>query len=1232
MRYGTRSMLLALLLAALCACAAGLAEAGVLTLPASLEAIGDEAFYHSEGLDRVIVPEGVREIGARAFAYSGVTQIELPESLTAIAGDAFAGSRLQTVIAAEGSYAYEWALARGYIQSEEAPEPSPLSDFEIVDGVVIKYNGRDSRVVIPSRDADGNPVTEIGDRAFFENLFGYKVVIPEGVTRIGEYAFASSRFMRINIPSSVTSFGKYAFSSTYFGMDERPDIVIPYGVTEIPECLFQYAYIHSVTIPDTVTSIGERAFYDCNYLERVNLPDSVTRIGESAFLGCDRLTRIEVPTSVTDMGYGIFDNCKALTDARIDANISDLPSGLFYNCESLAKVRLPDTLKTVENRAFYNCSALSRVHIPDSVTAIGNSAFYGCAALTEVDGMGGLERLADFAFAKCGALADIALPDGLTAIGAEAFGNCASLRSLSIPASVRSIDRSAFFRCTGLTEMVLPEGLADVGEYIFSNCTGLERIAIPADMKIIPKGMLSGCAALKEVWLPEGMTQIKEYAFDGCASLEAVHFPDTLIYIGEYAFRSCDSLESVVLPGNDVARDRSFFQCTGLRSVVISEGTEIIGVHTFAFCPNLTEISLPNTLTVINGYAFAGCSSLISVRIPNGVTYIGEAAFSNCKSLLSVTLPSSIQYIRTNGINLKTSPNMTAMVTLGSYAETYCRMYNIPYIAMGMPQPGKSELRVAIGAPVRTVRPYDEIPLIAAASGGVAPYEYNYVMSIDGEPAEVSGWVRTDRFGFAATREGVYRVGVVVRDAAGDTAQSSVAMGTVEDYTEAEKQSRAMIEAIAAQMDGVKSPAYLCGMQYYESLNDNDWTTILALMNALKDVVTLNPVDAAERLTFCAKEEYLFDKAISAAVTGNIGTMLKPDVIPDGVRLIRSGADVGIDAYYSALLQMCDPMIISEKALTNADISRAFDQFMNDQDGGASAAAALSGYGVSSENLTYIANNMEYLKKLKTIKDVAGRLSDIQRTVSDAVEIYNQIVLLESLDMEQLSRMSGVYLASADTATHLVGQRLRAFVDASYAERVAMIGAGQFAELGLDRLAGMVAKEIGKTDYVKGSVAAAGVRLTYEVLNAATNVGDLIGAYYQLDYVGDAVNTLWRAFERSRNAYRINPTQAHFRTMYWDFVGYYEMAATVESAFARVVNESEDGPLTCAALIDERMRAMRDDAAANAAELQAICGKLRNLFSDWTAGDYDAFLRALSEEIENTPARYSGGGGGGQGW
>ena len=119
--FRLKKMLSLLVIAALlAACVGAAAETQGFRLPSALTIVEEEAFLGG-GATHVIVPEGVEEIHARAFANSGLKEIDLPASVKFIAENAFDGSALTLVNAAEGTYAYDWAVAHGYIGTSYTP-------------------------------------------------------------------------------------------------------------------------------------------------------------------------------------------------------------------------------------------------------------------------------------------------------------------------------------------------------------------------------------------------------------------------------------------------------------------------------------------------------------------------------------------------------------------------------------------------------------------------------------------------------------------------------------------------------------------------------------------------------------------------------------------------------------------------------------------------------------------------------------------------------------------------------------------------------------------------------------------------------------------------------------------------------------------------------------------------------------------------------------------------------
>ena len=181
-----------------------------------------------------------------AFAYcSGLTSINIPNSVTSIGQSAFSGCSGLTSI------------------------------------------------TIPSS------ITSI-DEQTFENCTGLTSInIPNSVTSIGEGAFLGcSGLTSIAIPSSVTSIGGGAFS----GCSGLIAITIPSSVTKIEDGTFNNCTsLTSVNLHSGLDSIGSNNYYHssgvfvgCTSLTTITIPNRVRYIGKSAFKYCTGLTAVAV--------------------------------------------------------------------------------------------------------------------------------------------------------------------------------------------------------------------------------------------------------------------------------------------------------------------------------------------------------------------------------------------------------------------------------------------------------------------------------------------------------------------------------------------------------------------------------------------------------------------------------------------------------------------------------------------------------------------------------------------------------------------------------------------------------------------------------------------------------------------------------------------------------------------------------------------------------------------------
>ena len=240
------------------------------------------------------------------------------------------------------------------------------------------------------------------------------------------------------------------------------EVVIKEGVTTIGNYAFyNISYLSSVTIPNSVTSIGKSAFSICTSLSFVSIPNSVTSIGESAFYACTSLSSITIGNSVTSIGDFAFGDCIALTAVHYTGDMAgwcgitfdgygsnplQYAHNLYIDNTLVSELVIPESITEIKDNTFRG-SSVTQVTIPNSVTSIGSYAFEMCSGLTSVTIGNSVTNISDYAFCKCRGLTSITIPNSVTSIGEYAFAGCSGLTELLIPGSVTSIGNSIITEC-----------------------------------------------------------------------------------------------------------------------------------------------------------------------------------------------------------------------------------------------------------------------------------------------------------------------------------------------------------------------------------------------------------------------------------------------------------------------------------------------------------------------------------------------------------------------------------------------------------------------------------------------------------------------------------------------------------------------------------------------------------------------------------------------------------------
>ncbi len=151
-------------------------------------------------------------------------------------------------------------------------------DFDIIDGVLLEYEGEGGDVVIPAADEEGNPVTRIDSKAFHGNTDVTSVVVPEGIEEFGNSVFEGcTNLTEVSLPYSLHTADYNVFKNT--GL---MSIVIPGNLKEVLSS-FVVAPCADVVISPGVEVFKAGALYVGSACTELIFPDSVYQIYAFAF-------------------------------------------------------------------------------------------------------------------------------------------------------------------------------------------------------------------------------------------------------------------------------------------------------------------------------------------------------------------------------------------------------------------------------------------------------------------------------------------------------------------------------------------------------------------------------------------------------------------------------------------------------------------------------------------------------------------------------------------------------------------------------------------------------------------------------------------------------------------------------------------------------------------------------------------------------------------------------------
>ena len=572
--------------------------AEVVSIPAGVQSIGEEAFAGNDDIIKVKIDGEVESIGYRAFAQcDNLRTISVGDNVTEIETAAFSNNKelvnvnLGAKVRNLGSGIF---AGSSQLSEVKVSEDNPYLHYS--NGVL--YDGEETVVYALM------PAYEKG--AF---------TVPSTVTEIKGYAFWGNPYLeKVTLCSSLSEVPAYAFSN----------------------CL----NLKEVSIPLTVRGIGAKAFEDCVNLSSVTLPDSMARISDTAFDGCPNVEFTATPgtygaefaaarktSEVDEVEYEDVQDSQVIDPDSVSNEDSSVDESMDGSLEDGTEggqepTPTPKSLSdTISNKTLLGESSIvsgsAVIFINNSQPTVLSGSQKPSAgtgqidlSVLDVEGIGntadeaGIENLlydnaqkgkdfpkfsivnntkiASQAFYQDSDMTVYTIEEGITEIGEFAFAR-SSLTSVVIPQGVTRIGYGAFYHCDDLKEVVIPDSVTEIESYAFDKTPWIEELQPESPFKVVGDGILIAYTGSDSVVnIPTTVKQIGQGVFREHMGIIAVNIPDTVQIIGEEAFMDCKNLKTVN-GGNSLVKvaDRAFMNCP-LSQVVIPASMEEVGLGAYA--------------------------------------------------------------------------------------------------------------------------------------------------------------------------------------------------------------------------------------------------------------------------------------------------------------------------------------------------------------------------------------------------------------------------------------------------------------------------------------------------------------------------------------------------------------------------------------------------------------------------------------------------------------------------
>ena len=245
------------------------------------------------------------------------------------------------------------------------------SDFVIEDGVLEKYQGNEPVVIIP------DTVKEIGYGAFEKDKTVLKVIMPDSVEKMENAVFNEcENLMEIRFSHSLKEIPAHTCS----GCLALEKVIIPEGVTTIGDGAFNSGDIpmsySEIKFPKTLKSIEREAFSNNDSVTEISLPDGLESIGTYAFAGNTSLVKVSIGDGITELSDGVFSGDKLLKNISLPYGLKSIGRFVFDTDKNIEELYIPETVENIQSSMLRNVKSTVTIYSSRHDASGDNSAAY----------------------------------------------------------------------------------------------------------------------------------------------------------------------------------------------------------------------------------------------------------------------------------------------------------------------------------------------------------------------------------------------------------------------------------------------------------------------------------------------------------------------------------------------------------------------------------------------------------------------------------------------------------------------------------------------------------------------------------------------------------------------------------------------------------------------------------------------------------------------------------------